>query len=247
MTVSDETLAAYADGELDASGRERVETSMAADPEVAKRIAALRALRNQLNVEFDKVLLEPVPQHLLALARSASTGIKAGKVLEFPAERRQRSPWVQWGSLAASFVLGALLWQFASRAYFARPITESNGHLVASGTLASALSNHLASQQASTDPVQIGLTFRSRQGRYCRTFQLRQSESTAGLACREANGWKVEVLAQAASSAPVQEQYRQAASALPPSVLKAVEDAISGDPLDASAEATARLNGWRGP
>ena len=245
MNVPDETLAAYADGELDASGRERVEASMAADPNVASRVAAHRALRNKLNVQFDKVLSEPVPEYLVALARSASNGSESGRVLKFPPERKRRSPWVQWSSLAASFVLGALLWQIGSRLYPAGPITESNGDLVASGALASALSNRLVSQQTPTQAVQIGLSFRTRQGRYCRTFELQQSEAAAGLACHEEKGWKVEVLTQTASSAPVQGPYRQAASALPPLVLQAIEDAIAGEPLDATAEARARAQGWR--
>jgi anti-sigma factor RsiW len=245
VNPSDETLMAYADGELDEATRRQVEESVAADPQLAQRLAAHNALRSRLRTDFDPVLQAPVPPHLLALVRSAADGSRPAQVLQFPARRKERRPWLQWSSLAASFVLGALLWQFASRLYPTGPITVSKGGPVASGVLARALDNRLASQQRASDTVQIGISFRSRQGAYCRTFQLRDSAATAGLACHGDNDWKVQVLAREEASSTAQGQYRQAASALPPSVLKAVQDAIAGEPLDAGAEAQARAGGWR--
>ena len=245
MNPSDETLMAYVDGELDASMRKQVEASIAADPQLARRLAAHESLRSRLRAGFDQVLEEPVPTHLVTLVRSAAQGSRVGQVLQFPRSEQQRRPWLQWSSLAASFVLGALLWQFASRLYPAGPIAESKGELVAAGTLAQALNSRLANQQTAADSVQIGLSFRSRQGSYCRTFQLRDSFATAGLACHGDAGWKVQVLAREAAPSMAQGQYRQAASALPPVVLKAVQEAIAGEPLDAGAEAQARAGGWR--
>jgi len=245
VNPSDETLMAYADGELDAATRKQVEASMAADPQVARRLAAHQALRSQLHASFDKVLEEPVPPHLIALVRSAAKGSEVGQVLQFPRKQAQRRAWLQWSSLAASFVLGALLWQLASRMYPTAPITESKGALVASGALARALNSRLASQQTASDPVQIGVSFRSRQGAYCRTFQLRDTAATAGLACHGDDDWIVQVAARADASATAHSQYRQAASTLPPMVLEAVQEAIAGDPLDAGAEAQARAAGWR--
>lgn len=90
----------------------------------------------------------------------------------------------------------------------------------------------------------MGVSFRSRQRSYCRTFRLRDS-GDAGLACHEKNQWPVRVLAHSESGATTAAGYRQAASSLPPAVLQAVSDAIAGDALDASAEAQARASGWR--
>jgi anti-sigma factor RsiW len=245
MNPSDEILMAYADGELDDSMRKQVEVSIAADPEVARRLAAHQILRSRLHASFDKVLEEPVPPHLVALARAAANGSRPGQVLQFPRRQAQRRPWGQWGLLAASFVLGALVWQFGSRLYPTGPITESKGELVASGALARALNSRLVSQQTSSDPVQIGISFRSRQGPYCRTFQLRDAAAAAGLACHGDDDWKIRVLAREEASAPARSQYRQAASALPPVLLQAVQEAIAGEPLDSDAEAQARAGGWR--
>jgi hypothetical protein len=245
VNPSDETLMAYVDGELDESMRKQVEVSSAADPDVARRLAAHKALRSRLHTSFDKVLEEPVPPHLVTLVRSVAQGSRPGQVLQFPRKQGQRQAWLQWSSLAASFVLGALLWQFASRLYPSGPIVESKGELLAAGALARALNGRLASQQISSDPVQIGVSFRSRQGSYCRTFQLRDAFATAGLACHGDAAWKVQVLAREAASATAHSEYRQAASALPPVVLEAVQEAIAGEPLDAGAEALARTGGWR--
>ena len=46
MTISDEMLMAYADGELDATAREAVESAMREDPQIVERVARHSALRN---------------------------------------------------------------------------------------------------------------------------------------------------------------------------------------------------------
>jgi hypothetical protein len=247
VNLSEETLMAYVDGELDVQTRQQVEIALAADPEAARRVAAQRALRGTLRAAFDPVLEEPVPARLLSLVRTAGTPLTSGKVLPFRAKPAPvpRTPWMQWGSLAASFALGALVWHFASRQYLAGPFTEQHGGIVASGSLARALSEQLASQQEPPAAVQIGVSFRSKSGDYCRTFRLQQSDGAAGLACHEQSGWRIEVLAHPQGAASPQGQYRQAASALPPTVLRAVDDAIAGDPLDAAAEAQARASRWQ--
>jgi hypothetical protein len=246
VNLSEETLMAYVDGELDVQTREQVEIALASDPEAARRVAAQRALRSTLRAGFDPVLDEPVPARLLSLVRASGAPATSGKVLPFRPKPVARTPWMQWGSLAASFILGALVWHFASRQYLAGPFTEQHGVIVASGSLARALSEQLASQQEPSAAVQIGVSFRAKGGGYCRTFRLQQSDGAAGLACHEQAGWKVEVLAHPSPSASPQGQYRQAASALPPTVLQAVDAAIAGDPLDAAAEAQARASRWQG-
>jgi hypothetical protein len=110
-----------------------------------------------------------------------------------------------------------------------------------------ALSNQLASAQPAQAPVQIGVSFRSKGGSYCRTFQLREHTNLAGLACRDQDKWRLEALAQIEASPGARSDFRPAASALPPSIAQAVDQAIDGEPLDAEAEARARTNQWRGP
>jgi anti-sigma factor RsiW len=66
MTIPDETLMAYADGELEPAERAEVETAMAADPAIAARVEQHRALRRKLSAAYDPILMETVPNALVA-------------------------------------------------------------------------------------------------------------------------------------------------------------------------------------
>jgi hypothetical protein len=259
MTFSDDVLMAYADGELDLRTRAQVEDAMAADPQIARRVAAHQALRQVLRSDFDKVLDEPIPDRLIAAARATSRVRSENRVvvplqsrrrpraLALPQWARLNWTWPHWGAVAASFVLGALVWHFGTDWYSSGPLTERDGQLLAAGTLDKALSNQLASAQPAQGPVQIGISFRSKGGNYCRTFQLHEHASLAGLACRDQDKWKLEALAQGEASPGAHSDFRPAGSSLPPSIAQAVDQAIDGEPLDARAEAQARTNQWRAP
>jgi hypothetical protein len=92
--------------------------------------------------------------------------------------------------------------------------------------------------------VAIGVSFRSAAGQYCRTFQVNQGQGLAGLACREPRGWAIR-MAMASPAQAATTGYRTAASETPAPVLDAVQGLISGEPLDAKAEAAAKAAGWR--
>ncbi len=74
MSIPDETLMAYADGELDAAQRAEVEAAIAANPRLAERVEQHRALRRKLNAAFDPVLQDTVPHALIAAAHGSSSG-----------------------------------------------------------------------------------------------------------------------------------------------------------------------------
>jgi anti-sigma factor RsiW len=59
---------AYVDGRLSAEGRAGVEAAMLRDPELAARVAALRAQNAALRDALDPMLAEPIPAHLLTAA-----------------------------------------------------------------------------------------------------------------------------------------------------------------------------------
>ena len=92
--------------------------------------------------------------------------------------------------------------------------------------------------------MRVGVSFKSKAGAYCRTFTTHESTTLAGLACRDHDDWHVQVLAQTTSTPDNGTAYRQAGSALPKSVLQAVDDNIAGEPLDAVAEIAARDKNW---
>jgi len=265
MSFSDETLMAYADGELEPALAARVEEAMRADPRVEEAVRRHRALRGDVFAAFAGVLDEPVPARLQPVAAPATATEPASKPVSAPVadagtatvhslEARRAARQAQaarpaparprWGALAASLAVGvlagALGWQAFDNAGQA-PFGRRGGAMVAQGELADALSHRLAAEPAQADAVRLGVSFRDRDGAYCRSFML---GTTGGFACRQGGEWRIPVMAQAEQAQAG--AYRQAGSALPAAVLDAIDQRIAGGTLDAPAERAARDRGWPG-
>jgi hypothetical protein len=226
MSITDEMLMAYVDGELPEAQRMAVDSAVAADPALFEKLERHRRMRARMGGAFAEVLQEPVPERLLAAA-------KPSNVVPFPARPRVVPAWAAMAAcLAIGLVAGLSIPTLG-------PAPTIGSDLRAHGQLATALDKQLASAPAQGAAVRVGLTFRSADG-YCRTFS---QTAVAGLACREKGGWKVRMaVAQAAHPA---NDYRTAASEAPPQVLEAAQDLMVGEPLDAKAEAAARAKGWK--
>lgn len=263
MTISEETLMAFADGEVDETTRAAVERAMHDDPEVSRRVERHRALRRRLKAAFDDELSEPVPERLLSVLRDApsAAGSNVVSLQEAQAARaraRSRTARSQGGgdgvgsgvfwrvapSIAAGVLLGLGIGYSAWR-QGGLPIGRSAaGTLIANGTLDGALSSQLTSEAASGRAVRIGMSFVAKSGEYCRSFTLASSPAS-GLACRYAGQWQIQVLTQ--DGAAQGEGYRPAATAWSPLILKMIQDEIQGEPLDATGESTARQHHWQSP
>lgn len=223
MNARLERIMAYLDRELDAEGRKAFEAEIAADPALAAEVDAHRDLARRLADAYGPVAEEPVPLNLQLAAQAAN---------DAPPRRLN----LAWAGMAACLVVGVL----AGRFVLAPETGVGVGTELAARTeLARALEDQLAPQPGA---VRIGLTFRDRDGRYCRTFQSR-SDGLAGLACREGDGWRVRTATRwTPGGAP---DYRTAASDMPVEVLAAVDQALAGEVLDAAQERAARDRGWR--
>jgi hypothetical protein len=220
MKDRDLTIAAYVDGELDAADRSRFEAEMAGDASLAGEVAAQRRLRDRLAAAYDPVLAEALPAALTLAAQVAN---------DRP-PRRFGLP--HWAAVAASLVVGVLVGRMALPASDQDPLAIRGG-------LAQALDRQLA---ANTGPIRVGLSFRSADGRYCRTFQS-APDRLAGLACRHDDGWQARTVTAWTPAGTM--HYRTAGAETPPEVLAAVDALIVGEPLDAAAERAARAGGWR--
>jgi hypothetical protein len=254
MTIPDETLAAYVDGELEEPERARIEQAIAQDAQLAQRVAQQRVLRDRLRGAYNGVLHEVVPQRL---AHAVKLGAPAGpaQVIDLArvrAERTrrgngQRQAKVRRYSIAASLAVGLMAGVLIQRLAIPGAVTEvHDGALLARGALAQALNEQLASSALPGAAVRIGLTFRSRAGNYCRTFALSGGRALMGLACREQDQWQLLNLmaAEGSAAAGPAQNLRMATSTLPPALLQAVSEHMIGDPLTAAAEAKARNSGW---
>src|SRR5690242_9353056 len=117
MNIPDDVLMAYADGELDTKTRAQVEEAIAEDPQIARRVAEHTALRNRLRSSYDPVLDERIPDVLLAAARQTGSSQLRGVVVPLRPKQVQARSLPHWGAIAASFVVGVLVWHFGGQLY----------------------------------------------------------------------------------------------------------------------------------
>jgi hypothetical protein len=254
MTISDEVLMAYADGELDATAREAVESAMREDPQIAERVARHSALRRRVREAHSAVLLEDVPERLLRAAQgAAATGRKVVNLQDARAPREHSSPrtraqprqWRTAGAMAASVIVGVGVGFFIWGRTVPPFARGADGALVARGQLAQALSNQLAAEQSRASSVQIGLSFLAKSGDYCRTFALSGEQSPAGVACRHGEEWQVRAVTQGSDQAAGAAEYRTAGSTMPAMIRELVEAQVAGEPLDQAGERAARQRDWK--
>lgn len=230
MSFDPATVAAFVDGELDDLTARRIEREAEADPALAAEIARHRALKSRLTAHFAPIADEPVPDRLralLAVDDTVDTSLAARREAKQP-----RFAAMHWGAIAASLALGLTIglkpWMPAA------DVATERGALVASGPLAHALDTQLASNQPQDADVRVGLSFRDRDGRYCRSFE---SGALDGIGCRSDGRWQLERTARGSGAS----DYRQASSG---ELAAAAAAMMAGDPLDAAAEQAARDGNW---
>lgn len=231
--VSEEMLVAYADGELDEVNRRRVERALAEQPELAARLAAHEQVKQSLQRHYAPLAEGDVPERFKALLQPAAEA-EVVNLAQRRTPRKGRPGWASLTAVAASLVLGLMLGRGLAPA--GGPVGIEDGQMVARGPLAAALDTQLAS--ASEKDMRIGLSFRARNGQWCRSFE---GAALSGVACRAGDHWRLE---QALPGARQEAAYRQAASA-DPRIAATVEALIAGAPVDAASEKAARDSGWK--
>jgi anti-sigma factor RsiW len=260
VTIPDDILMAFADGELDEATRQMVEAAERDDPDVRRRLATHRQLRARLQTAFAATLDEPVPERLLAAVRKPAARVApivtVAPVIRLADRRRAAktgaaarkfsiSAWPALGSLAASILVGLGLGYAVWHGPDELLRTSSDGSVVASGSLARTLSTELASERAPERVATIGLSFLAKSGAYCRTFSLSGGHAGAGLACRDGERWRIDLLAPAANDGSAGPDYRTAGSNDSPQLRSLIESEIQGEPLTQDGEEAARRAGWR--
>lgn len=259
MSFSDETLIAYADGELDEQTRLVIESAMRQDSSLTRRVARLRAARDE-SVYADQH--HPSAVHgrrganVVQLAAIRAQRLAAQQAVRKAASRRHWG-WLEWSALALVMVLGLAAgkfglakWQpgwFGDSTPAPTEVISRNGLLVAQGRLAASLSQQLggAASQADTE-VRIGLSFLSNEGTYCRSFTLvGMTQDLVGLACRASDEWRVPVLVQHGRPLPTMGAHRMAGTEMPTAVLEAIDQRIVGGMLDTRTELEALRRNWQ--
>lgn len=257
MSVTDEELMAYVDGELPAHEAQRIAAVVSADPSLGARVDAEKRLRAMLRGHLDPVTDEPVPEELTLLIAAAAADQTEREmtdaaqphtegVVDLAAARAKRNlgahlahkawsgQWRLGTAIAASLVLGLVI---GTQLSGGGDVVDREGRLVASGSLAKDLDTRLASSQEGD--LRIVTSFQRKDGDYCRVYA---ASASSGIACKEEGRWILErtVGGQSAQAG----EYRQAGSAQQ-DLMAAAQDMAEGEPLSAAQEGAAVERGWK--
>lgn len=225
----EEEFYAWLDGELDEATARRVAARVAADPELTELAEQHRAMTSSIRGAFAPVADAAGPAPRFAPAQVVDL---VGRT------ERARSSFglPQWAAMAATLVLGVVAGIMAQPDANG-PVLNRDGKLYAAASLDRALDRQLASSQEN-EAVRVGLTFRDRKGRICRSFS---GVGGQGIACRDGEDWAMEGLFATTSSGG---DYRMAAGE-DPRVAAMIDENIAGQPYDAAAEERAQKQGWQ--
>ncbi len=202
----DETLMAFADGELDAATTAAVEAAMETDDNLAARVTVFMESRVQASAALKPLLDEPVPEALMQsvremvdrsrqnTAREATVPTPSNVVTLHP--RSASSGQGRWAlalaaSLAAAIIAGA-------GGYLAGRTGEYVGGSLAMASigdpaLARLLDTVPSGQSAKAGDAMVKLvsSFRDEAGTLCREFELASASTIISVACREQGRWDV--------------------------------------------------------
>jgi anti-sigma factor RsiW len=247
MSPTREELSAYIDGELAPSDMAKLAVHIEGSPELKRYIRDQERLRENLHAAFASLMAEPIPERLLRAAAKAPISFRL-RVKEWasgPTAARSGTV-LRFAVPATALVLGLFVGLGVERRATSSPdfvAVSATGTVVAQAELAQALDQQLASEAASNGP-RIGVSFRSKSGADCRTFELAGSASSAaGVACHRGGQWQVGTLVTGAKGNSGT-TYALASSEMPQAVRSAVAAEIAGEPYDAAAERRARDRGW---
>lgn len=211
----DETLMAFADGELDAVTTERLERDLKQDPDLAARVALFAETRQLARGAFPPPLDEPVPASLLAsveaaIARTegkerAQTAAAQARVIPFrprqqpvapPAANENRRPphRISLPIAASIAILAAGAIGYLAGAGLTGPRSESIALIEAPG-LQEALSETASGGEvelADSGTFRPVSSFRDPNERLCREFEIMGGGGGyIGVACRGEESWNL--------------------------------------------------------
>lgn len=237
MTITPERLAAFADGELPETEARIVEAQVADDPDLARQVAAHRALRQRLSAHFAPILDAPLPDRLVAQLEPSDPQVINLATARDKRDSRRAIPrwtWIAGPALAASLVLAVMLPQQEPS-----DATVVDGRAYAMGPLAEALDSQLSADQPTAAQTRILLSFRDSAGAYCRGFS---GKEKAGIACRDTKGWQLRKVIDGARTEGG--EYRQAGSP-DEELMTLAQDMAPEGALDAQQEQEARARKWQ--
>lgn len=226
MTISDDTLSAYIDGELEPQEIERLRALIASDASLSVRVDRLRKTTSLTQEAFAPLAVSPAPRSLQAAANVS------------PFWRRYSG---HVGAALVASVAGLVIGM--SLRGGASSLMDEN--LRASPVIAGALTAVVSGEGSRWGAMLVTpiYSFRTQQGGVCRVFHVHARETAMeGAACRAGADWRVVALAPARAR---QGAFTQAGSDEPAAVAAAVDELAAGDALSATEERALIATNWR--
>lgn len=234
-SVSDDVLTAYADGELDADEAARVREAVAADPALARRLAALREAREAARAAYADVAREPVPAALIASVLAADAAPPPRRAANTNA--RRTAAIAASVALVVGGMLGALLAPSPTR--MAHPLDPLGP---ATPMLARALDAAASGQEVAFmgGVIRLLASYPTDRGP-CRSFAVESATPVTALACREGDLWRTRI----AVARPITPDGFTPAAGEHPLLRELLDRVGAGAPLDTETEREAIARGWR--
>jgi len=271
VALSDETLMAYADGELTNVERVRVEAELSRNASYRARLEAFKVTRRAVANLYLEPLAEPAPEHLVRLVLGSSMAAA------LPGAANSRQPLIDriqawllqsvvpgWGvaiaCVGAVIVgFGAARWLDDSSGHLPGPsrplLAFDDGRLIAQGALHRLLESEPSGRQlganATNEPAErlrVRLTFSSHEREYCRQYEiaLRDGQAFAGIGCRKSDAtWHVRMHAPIGIRAGSDVAMVPAGSESNAAIAAVIDNMIDGDALGPSDELQLLQGSWR--
>jgi hypothetical protein len=223
---------------------------LAGNPALHRRAEEMRLARDLLNEAFPLREDAAVPAQIKEVAdrlAEACARRSSQRPVTFLLRHQRRlaiaAGVVASGALAATY----LIWRTASvssadlSAALMRIEPDTPLYRVLESTPSAEVIN-VPQQNAAMRAV---LTFRAKDGRFCREFEiLAGARGATGIACRQQGKWHTEALLSAAASPPTSNYYTPAGGSDERAVDDVADRLIQGDPLGADDEARILSSGW---
>jgi len=247
--LDDQTLMAYADGQLDPRKKAEVENALKHHPEAQKTVQLFQETRQLLGDLYGAPLHQPVPERLLA-------------PLAPPANIKPSTFWHRPNAMPLSLAATVVACAIGLGAGILRNTPQENQTLgdtflnQALETQPSGTSSTLSSDGVTREIIPL-LTFQDTQQRFCREFEHRliqafgKNTTSVGMACREGNGWQVQVMMNRellVQDTPQNSNYQPANSGSSISPYDALMDRLMTSlPTTPAEEAKLLQSSWQKP
>ena len=189
----DETLMAFADGELDGAQSLALEEALARDEALAERLAVFLDSRQMVGDALKPLIDEPVPEALRASVRQmvekAQRKPPSGdNVVSFRPKQQQPTA-RRWLMPVAASVVAAITGVIGFSLGRMDPSAPDLGADIAAALDREASGRDVALPASST-VLHVVASFRDERGELCREYELKQPESsTLIVACRQNGTW----------------------------------------------------------